>query len=108
MSDLLDLTPNQLINLVIDVKEMQGLSVVFIKLYVKTYGFIDFYSIDDGAPVGFPASLVSVVFSILLLMLLVQVDLISPLAGSAGAVVINRLVTWLGPTTYAISVLELD
>ena len=82
MSDLLDLTPNELINLVIDIKEMQGLSVVFIKLYVKTYGFIDFYSIDDGAPVGLPASLVSVVFctdavvtSVLLLKLMVQVDL---------------------------------
>ena len=82
MSDLLDLTPNPLINLAIDVKEMQGLSVVFIKLYVKTYGFIDFYSIDDGAPVGLPASLVSVVFctdavvtSVLLLKLMVQVDL---------------------------------
>ena len=84
MSDLLDLTPNQLINLVIDVKEMQGLSVVFIKLYVLTYGFIDFYSIDDGAPVRLPASLVSVVFctdavvtsgSVLLLKLMVQVDL---------------------------------
>ena len=82
MSDLLDLTLNELINLVIDVKETHGLSIAFIELYVKTYGFIDFYSIDDGAPVGLPASLVSVVFctdavvtSVLLLKLMVQVDL---------------------------------
>ena len=82
MSDLFILTPNELINLVIDVKEMQGLSVVFIKLYVKTYGFINFYSIDDGVPVGYLASFVSVsvctdvvVTSILLLKLLVQINL---------------------------------
>ena len=79
MSDLFILTPNELINLVIDVKEMQGLSVIFINLHVKTYGF---YSIDDGVPVGYLASFVSVsdctyvvVTSILLLKLLVQIDL---------------------------------
>ena len=51
-------------------------------VHVKTYGFINFYSIDDGVPVGYLASFVSVsvcidvvVTSILLLKLLVQVDL---------------------------------